>query len=431
MILIAGLAFQTITAPALRADESTLLRAEQLVNSSQHAAAVALLTPLENTLAGDARYDYLYGLALLETGEIGRAIFALQRVVDQNEQFAGARLDLARAYYLSGSYGEAREQFEVLRDQNPPPAAREAIDSYLALIANRQNRLRFEYRLGSKFGYDSNANSATSANEFLGFDLIEQSRETSSPFGELGGGVVLLKPISARLLLDTRLNVRRRNNPDASFVNAMAWDAAIGVKQVGERITRSLRLQSYRVDIDGRLNSKGQALAGSWELRVRDDLLLGFFGRLGQTRYGDALKIKDVDQYLFGASAGWTFGGVDQGSLGASLLAGTDDPRIAGSRYGRDLYGIRLSAAWRFNAQIRAQFTAGLMQSDYDAVFFEQQFTQPREDTMGTVAVNVLWRLTPTWVMSHEISYSNNDSNIDIFKYERVETSLSFYRYWR
>ncbi|MBT8136606.1 MAG: tetratricopeptide repeat protein [Gammaproteobacteria bacterium] len=410
--------------------EQALRQAQSLINDGRHGEARRVLEPLEAQYIGDPRYDYLIGLALLETGEPGRAVLALQRAIATEPRFAAARLDLARAYYASGNLGEAQQEFEALRDENPPPAARRAIDQYLALIANRQRRLRMEYRLSTRAGYDSNANSATAVDNFLGFDLIEQSRETSSPFAEFGGSVTMLKPFSQSLLLDTRLGVRQRNNPDASFVNSQIGNASLGLRHVTEKQTRSLRLQGYQVEVDGRDNSAGLALAGSWDFNVRRNLRLGVLGRIGQVKYGDELKVKDVDQYLLGITSNWTYAG-GRGSLGGSLLAGTDEPLQADSRYGRDTFGLRFTAGWNFSSQFRAQFTAGLLQSDYDAVFFEQQFDAPREDTLTQLSVKLDWRITPKWLMSHLVAYTNNDTDVDVFEFERVETSLSINRVWR
>ncbi|MDH3646002.1 MAG: tetratricopeptide repeat protein [Gammaproteobacteria bacterium] len=416
---------------AVCADEEVLRQAESFINDGRHADARQILEPLEAEYIGDPRYDYLMGLAFLETGDPGLAVFALQRAIANDPRFAGARVDLGRAYYASGAYKDARDEFERLRDENPPPAARRAIEEYLSLIANRQRRLRMEYRLGARTGYDSNANSATAINAFLGFNLLEESRETSSSFAEFSGNIVILKPLSANLLLDTRLGLRRRNNPDASFVNSSNGDLSVGIKHVTEGVSKSLRLQAYRVDVDDKLNSQGVALAGAWDFNVREKLRVGVLGRVGQTTFGNGLEIKDVDQYLFGVSAGWTYGDGDRASLGGSLLVGSDDPRRSGSRYARDLAGLRFNAGWSFSSQFRAQFTAGLMHSDYDEVFFEQQFNSPRSDTLVQAAVKLDWRISSKWLMSHVVSYANNDTEVDVFAFERVETSLSINRVWR
>ena len=412
-------------------EADVLQQAEALINAGRYADARQVLEPVESEYLGDARYDYLIGLALLETGEPGRAVLALQRATTTEPRFAGARLDLARAYYVSGAMADAKQEFEALRNQNPPPAARRVIEQYLSLIANRQRRLRMEYRLSTRAGYDSNANSATAVNTFLGFDLVEQSRETSSPFAEVGGNVILLKPLSATLLLDTRLGLRKRNNPDASFVNSSSGNIGVGVRRVSERAVQSLNLQSYRVNVDGRENSTGLALAGSWEFNVRRNLHLGFLGRIGQTKYGSGLEIKDIDQYLLGVTSRWSFGAGGKGSLGGSLIVGTEDPLREESRYDRNTYGLRLNAGWSFSSQFRAQFTAGLLESDYDAVFFESEFDSPRSDTLTQLSVRLDWRISPKWLMSHLVAYTNNDTKVSVFEFERVETSLSFSRVWR
>lgn len=413
------------------ASVETLRQAESLINSGHYADARKVLAPLEAQYLGDPRYDYLLGLALLETGEPGLASLAFERAIATDPRFAGARLDLARAYYASGAYGDAQRELEALRDENPPPTARQAIDEYLALIANRQRRLRLEYRLGTQAGYDSNANSATAVNSFLGFDLVEQSRETASSFAGINGSFVMLKPLSAKLLLDTRLGVGARSNPDASFVNSRNADISVGIRHVKEGATRSLRLRGYQVEVDGNTNSEGLSLTGSWEFKFREKLRLGVFGQAGQVKYGDSLQIKDANQYLLGASANWTFGTGQRGSLGGSLVLGMDDPLRSESRYARDVYGLRFNAGWSFNSQFKAQFTAGLLQADYDVIFFEQQFDSPRSDTLTQASVKLDWRISENWLMSHVVAYTHNDTDIDIFAFERVETSLSFNRVWR
>ncbi|MBT8131424.1 MAG: tetratricopeptide repeat protein, partial [Gammaproteobacteria bacterium] len=156
------------------ASEQSMRQAEALLNAGRFSEAREILLPLESRYIGDPRYDYLIGLVLLETGEPGKAAFALERAIAADPKFAGARLDLARAHFASGAYNDARKELESLRDENPPPSAAKTIEEYLSLIANRQHRLRMEYRLGSRAGYDSNANSATNASSFLGFDLLEQ-----------------------------------------------------------------------------------------------------------------------------------------------------------------------------------------------------------------------------------------------------------------
>lgn len=61
------------------------------MDAGEAAAAFALLEPLETSRAGDPEYDYLFGIAALDSSNPSRAVFALERVV------AGTRLSFVLA----------------------------------------------------------------------------------------------------------------------------------------------------------------------------------------------------------------------------------------------------------------------------------------------------------------------------------------------
>lgn len=104
-----------------------LTEAQQAFNDGQYQQAMALLTPLEATQAGVVEFDYLYGRAALEAGDLNTAIAALSRVLALDPGFAGARLELARTYYSKGvkehsrgSFEQARSEFDNVLEQKPP-----------------------------------------------------------------------------------------------------------------------------------------------------------------------------------------------------------------------------------------------------------------------------------------------------------------------
>src|SRR5258706_205275 len=78
------------------ADEVTD-RARRLLQEKNPQAAYQLLQPLESQRAGDPEYDYLLGIAALDSGERERAVFALERVLAVNPNHAQARAEIARA----------------------------------------------------------------------------------------------------------------------------------------------------------------------------------------------------------------------------------------------------------------------------------------------------------------------------------------------
>ena len=423
-----------LAAPAAPANDAALAQAEALLNQGQPQAALDLLAPLEIQLTSDVRFDYLYGLALLETGSPGAAVFALERAVATTPSYVAARMELARAYFAMGLLQDAQREFVGLLKQNPPPAARTAIDQYLDQIeaGTRSMALSKDLRLRMASGYDSNANSATDIGSFLGFALTESSRAADSPFAELGASGRISKPLSGRRLsLDGALSLDHRLNADASFVDSTVLQGSGGVRSRGTRAAWNVNASLYQLNIDSDTNSKGGAFTGAWAYAIRPTLELGVFGRAGALRFTDALEVKDVDQWHFGGTVALAFGGGNEGSLLLALLAGADDATRSGSLYSRDIYGLRGTATWKFSDTKRARISLGVLESNYDSVFFEQQYSDKREDTATQASAAFDWFITEDWLTSFLVTYLNNSTEVDIYDYERVQAVVSVQKVWR
>ncbi len=87
-----------LIAPTAFAD-AVLDEARALMGQNKAAAAFALLDPLEEDRSGDPEFDYLLGIAALDSGEFTRAIFALERVLAVEPGNDIARAEIARAYF--------------------------------------------------------------------------------------------------------------------------------------------------------------------------------------------------------------------------------------------------------------------------------------------------------------------------------------------
>src|SRR5476649_1519848 len=81
------------------AREKPLRDAEALMKDGKPAEAYALLKALEYDRAGEVRFDYLIGMAALDSGLPDKATIAFERSLAVNPDFAGARVGMARAYY--------------------------------------------------------------------------------------------------------------------------------------------------------------------------------------------------------------------------------------------------------------------------------------------------------------------------------------------
>jgi len=137
MALVAfALAFATLE--ALAQDAPLLENARRLLNSGNARQAYQELSAAQDKMTGMPEFDYLFGVAALDSGHLDDAIIAFERVLAVVPTHAGAQMDLARAYYAAGSFDLAEAAFRRLRDENPPPAALIAINRYLDAIQARK-----------------------------------------------------------------------------------------------------------------------------------------------------------------------------------------------------------------------------------------------------------------------------------------------------
>src|SRR5262245_37879572 len=127
VLFATSLAVLAIRAPALaQLSESdpaavpVLKQAEALLAEHKADEAYRLLSANELDLGGTALFDYLLGVAALDSGHASDAAFALERVVATQPDFVGARMELARAEFERGQYASARTQFQYLLGQSPP-----------------------------------------------------------------------------------------------------------------------------------------------------------------------------------------------------------------------------------------------------------------------------------------------------------------------
>lgn len=117
--------------------EKPLRDAEMLLQNGRVEAGYALLAALEKERAGEVRFDYLLGIAALDSNRPDQAVAALLRVLAAKPDYTGARLELARSYYQLGDLPRAKIEFETGLAQNPSEAAQVAIRKYLEIIHAR------------------------------------------------------------------------------------------------------------------------------------------------------------------------------------------------------------------------------------------------------------------------------------------------------
>jgi len=419
------------------AQQADLLRARELLNSGRGGDAYALLQPHEFDFAGNVEFDYLLGVSALEAGRADRATLALERVLSANPDFAGARLDIARAYFVLGDLVRARTEFETVAKQNPPPAARATIDRYLEVIVKREQeqtqRTRVTGYLEGALGRDSNVNNSTAQSLIyvplfdVSFRLSSTSVKTADNYGAVGGGALLTHQIDGPFSLVAGADARVRANARVDAFDNSTYDARGGVQYAnGADLLRVLGNYG-RYYLDHTYNRDTTGVSAEYQRRVSLKDQLTAYASHSRTRYpSPLLKSNNVDFNLIGGGVLRTVGERAGAQIGGTLFAGREkdtDERIDGARR---IHGLRASAQSMLAPSVDAFLSAGFQVSDYRKLNIV--FSETRRDRLYDIGAGVSWRFARDWSLRPVVTFLRNDSNISVNDYDRYDLSLTLRR---
>jgi len=415
--------------------KATLDRARQLLTAGRANEAYALLAPREFDWSGASEFDYLFGIAALDTGKPADAVFSLERVLAAQPDFDGARMELARAQFEAGDFAAARSQFQYLASRSPPADTGRVIDRYIEAIdaraGSRQQRWSGFVETGG--GYDSNANASTSSTTFGGYFLDPDNVETGSGYVSVAGGINHSTGFANGLASTSGLRLDYRNNPDAHFVDQAVASGGSSLYWNAGAWRMSGGVNGFYGLLDGDPNESYLGLNAGIGRLFGEDWEIG--GRLqgGALRYHqDALETLDVDRYVGTLTLTRYNIGTAGARLSMSLVGGRDDATEDGSLYGNDKLGGRIAGNWPVRDNIGLYMEAGYLRSDYDdgAGFYDGSGLSHRNDDQYTALVSADLDNWPAagWTLSPHVRYVRNDSSISLYEYDRWEAGVNLSR---
>ena len=441
----AGL-FLAAASSAFGADDPAIENARRLLAAGNAKQAYAELAAVEGRLSGMPEFDYLFGVAALDSGKIEDAIIAFERVLAVLPNHAGAQMDLARAYYAAGSFDLAEAAFVKLRDANPPPAAQIAINRYLEAINTRKQQTRPGWTAFGELGlgYDSNI-TGVPANFFaasqqsvgIGFDPTGNSLKRSAAFVQGAVGADYHHPLSRGWSLFGGGELRGRAYRRESDFNLASGDVHFGgALNAGDdqyRATASYSPFSQKGAAPGDPRpTNDRRIAGinlDWRHAVDTKTQVGVGLQVNSIRFPKN-EVEDLDQLLISASWLRTFEG--RGSPLWYLMGFVTEDRarnefdngVAGqSSKSKNLAGARSYFQYALSPKLQAfNSVAAIYRRDKDD-WARSNLVQRGHDLYGEVALGALWAFRDKCVLRFQYAYSRNASNIDIYDFNRNEVS--------
>ena len=256
-------------------DQSPVPAMEALVTQEQYQQAFALGQENLNEWEGDPDFDYIFSLAALESGDANDSFFALERVAataTDSGLRALARLELARAYFVTNNLTAPEKLFNAVLATNPPPNVQQNIQFFLQLIAARQNAQTptLNWTVSPVIGSDSNANSATS-NGLIDTPLIGQieldpaGQETEDNISNTTLTMAYQYPFTRDRSLNFNLNLSPLNNFDTDQFDIDNVRGELAYNWGNEAHRFKHGISTGKVNLDQNGFQKSLALDSSWQ----------------------------------------------------------------------------------------------------------------------------------------------------------------------
>ena len=343
-----------------------LLQQARALLPDQPEAAWRLLEPQTWHYAGSRDFDYLLGVAALDSHRASEAVMALERVLNNHPDDIPARTELVRAYLALDERQSAHEALQqLLQAQALPDDARQSIQRYLDIISRQPQAANRRWQLTANLtaGQDSNVNAGSTRSRWVVDDgqvltPLAENRPQSSPFLELGLQFQHTLPLSDTLVWSNglqgsqRLNTRQHPQ-DTGMLGAssgLAWTRGT------HRLSAALNLQ--QMWLHGHRFRRASGVLAQWQFDPDPRHQLGLYVQLFRLDFDDQ-PLRDARRTVLGLTWAHALAGSGNTVFIANPYGGQESPRqplpvldfrLAGLRLGlqRDL-----GAGWRGNLGVQ------------------------------------------------------------------------------
>jgi len=398
--------------------------------SGDYASAYAQAEELLDEQEGEPSFDLVYGIAAYGTGRLYEAVFALERVVHAEPENMRARFVLAKAYVDLGNTEAARKQLRIVQSNNPPADIAADVAALLAQIgATGDKKTTFLGYVDAYLGHDNNINRATTDRTVTfptsASDLIlgSESRQQSDAYRALGAGVQVYQPLKGQLGLIGSATVSDKDNFSSDDFDETVYKLKGGLNQQVENHNFRVLFQGQNYYLSGSTYSRILGASGDWLMKGEGGWDYGAGLIYNELEY-PGRDYLDVDQFYIHGSIRKRMGRAYH-SVGAML--GEEDAEESNSdQNAREsmilFYDYNLYVNARHSLQTRVLY------NDNERKDEDPSFMKTRNEDYVSATFAWYWQLSEFLQMRSRLAYSENDSNISLYSYDRTyaETGLRY-----
>jgi outer membrane protein len=407
--------------------------AKSLLAAGKGAEAYRLLEPQESVRAGEPLFDFLLGLASLESGQNTRAVFALERVLAVDPDNVRARAEIARAYLALGETETALQEFQTVKRQGVPADVSMTIDRYIASVrrgGNETARSLTAY-VEASVGYDNNVNIGPNRNSVLipgfgnlPFKLSRDSRANDDGYASVGAGANLFQPLGKGFSLLAGVSASSRVNFSKDQFDTDSGELNLGLSRtLGQDVVTVMVQQGVHYVDDSRFRRHGGATV-QWQRNLDARNQISVFGQYTQLRYPDQ-ETRDAGRWVAGAGYAHLY---REGMVAYASVYGLEEkPRQNDVDWlGFSGWGLRIGGRMNYDAQTILFVGANYEHRAYDES--DPSFLRKRRDDQIGFLLGATHHFTPVWTVTPQLNLTYNKSNVALSEYHRSQFAVTVRR---
>lgn len=411
--------------------DAVLTQAESLIRQADYKKAYQLLEPLEDARAGDKQYDYLFGIAGVESGNVTRGAFALERVLAVDPNHLNARAEMAKAHFLLGEKEAAKQEFNYVLGLEPDVKTKLSVEKLLNAIEKIEGATTtFAAYLDFGLGWDSNVSSAPSISSIsvplfggLAFALGIDAQEVSDNFMSLGAGISFRQPINEQLAVFGAVNGNNRLNTSETEFDNSALDFNGGLQLKLDKNMLSFAVQDNHFDLNGESFRRAYGATAQWIHDFNSNNQAGIYAQYTRLNYAGN-DIRNAARSIIGINAAHVFQSDFNPVIFASIYRGKEEARDSNADFfSQDIVGLRAGGQLNFNSEWQAFSSFGAEFRRHDAN--DPAFLIRRHDNQYDATLGLRYLPAPNWSIKPQLSYIKNDSNIDLNTFARKVISIN------
>ncbi len=367
---------------------------------------------------------FLLGTSAKQKGDFKNAIKYFEELLSTDKKAVRVKLDLAAAYYQIKNTKKAKELLLEVKATLPPKKVGDNIDRFLAVI---DRGIPKAWSVGGSIGYmyDTNVNAGPDTDTILmynlPFTLSSSAQENDDYAKKYNLNFGYMKRFES-FALQSRLNFNMTDYNEFDNLDSLTSSLSVGPTWRDGKLIYSFPIigSVQKIGHEKKYYSISKGISPQMTYQVGQNFSISMGLSLQEKKYYEASD-KDSNTITFSPSSRYIIGESSYISFGGYI--GRENSKTETSS--NSSMGLNLGYYKALIKNLNMFLSASISNTDYKGI--EVAYDKSRDDSLVSVGANISYFIEP--IKSNvifNISYTQNDSNIEMYEYDRTQIGLSF-----